>query len=148
MENHNRGIFTRVISPKELLLRSISYDICTRTRNIWKSVRPQAQYLGHGTGFLYLPGTSVSTVRRSYPRTFCEFCTPRGTIPAAGVQPLLYLPGTSVSSVRPMPQCPGYGYSTFVPARNFCEFCTTVPLYTRNFWKFCKAFIPVSELFC
>ena len=55
-----------------------------------------------------------------------------------------------------MPPYPGYGYGIFVPARNFCKFCTPVPQYpehlevlqdfharTRNFCELCRTFIPV-----
>ena len=55
---------------------------------------PFKKYPGAGTGtgttFIYLPGTSVSSVRLPYPYpNFCEFC--KTSIP---------VPGTSVSSVR------------------------------------------------
>ena len=77
---------------------------------------------------------------------FCKFC--RTFIP---------VPGTSGCSVTPVPQYPGYGRTAcFVPARNFCEFCTLVPQYpellevlydfrtrTRNFWNFCKISVPL-----
>ena len=54
-----------------------------------------------------------------------------------------------------MPQYRGYG-TAFIPARNFCKFCTPVPQYperlevledfhtrTRNFCELCRTFIPV-----
>ena len=46
---------------------------------------------------------------------------------------ILPVPGTFVSSAGhsyPYPELyPGYGYSIFIPARNFCKFCTPVPQY-------------------
>ena len=66
------------------------------------------------------------------------------------------IPGTSGSSVRRCHKDPGYGYSMFIPAQTFWEFCTLVPQYpevldilqdfytrTRKFWEFCKTLIPV-----
>ena len=98
--------------------------------------------------FIPVPGTSVSSVRpyhntrnfwkfcktfipvpelflvlkdiHTRTRNFCDFCTPRATKPGVRVQQLSYPPGTSVRTVRP------------------CH-------NTRNFWKFCNTFIPVSE---
>ena len=98
--------------------------------------------------FIPVPGTSVSSVRPCHntrkfwkfyktfipvpelllvlqdihtrTRNFCEFGTPRATIPGVRVQHLSYPPGTPVSSVRP------------------CH-------NTRNFWNFCNTFILVPE---
>ena len=75
-----------------------------------------------------LQRTSVSCVRHSYPYPellyvlYARGHNTRGTGAA-----IIYLPGTYVSSVRPSPvaQYPGYAYSIFLPARNFCEFCKT-----------------------
>ena len=64
-------------------------------------------------------------------RSFCEFCTPRATIPGVRVQHFLYPPGTSVTSVRPCHN-----------ARNFCDFNTR----NRNFSKFCKTPIPLTGI--
>ena len=112
------------------------YPGTTRTRNSCNFCRT----------FMPVPGTSVSSVRPCHntwkfwkfckiqdpelllvlwdihtrTRNFCEFCTPRATIPGVRVQHLLYPPGTSVSSIRP------------------CH-------NTRNFRKFCNTFIPVHE---
>ena len=95
-----------------------------------------------------------------YPgKNFCKFCS--AFIP---------VPETSRSSVRHSYLYPkllevlcarghktrGVGTARFVPARNFCEFCTPVPQYpevleilqdirtrTGNFWKFCRTLIPL-----
>ena len=67
-------------------------------------------YVRHHTRGIY-PGY--------YPtKNFCKF-----------YRTFISVPGTSVSSVRPCHKYPGYGYSIFIPARNFCEFCTPVPQY-------------------
>ena len=42
----------------------------------------------------------------------------------------------------PVPQSPGYGSCSCIPDRNFCKF-STPRRNTRNFWMFCKPFIPV-----
>ena len=70
------------------------------------------------------------------------------------------VPGTSVRSVRPCQGKTGYGYSTFTPAYNFYELCTSVPQHrellcvqqhfrtrTQNFCKFCKIPLPLPGTF-
>ena len=72
----------------------------------------------------------------------------------------LPVPGTSVNSARQCYKYPGYGHSIFIPARNFCKFCTPVPQYpkllevlkdfhtrTRNFCIFCNTFMPVIGIY-
>ena len=108
---------------------SVQYDIHTRTRNFTKICTTVPQYPGYGYS-IFIPARNFCkfcTPVPQYPellevlqdfhtrtRKFCESChNTRGTGTACS-----YLPGTSVSSVRP------------------CH-------NTRNFWKFCKTFIPV-----
>ena len=68
-----------------------------------RSVRPCHNVRRTGTALSFLPGTSASYVRSCHnTRNIWKFS-----------KTLIPVPGISVSSVRPVPQYPGYGYSTF-----------------------------------
>lgn len=69
-----------------------------------------------------------------YPtKNICELCMIFITV--TGNSKVLYDTHTSVRKIGMFctlkPQYPGCGYKFFVPARNFWEFCTPVPLYTQ-----------------
>ena len=91
-------------------------------------------------------GYVQNQTRGYYPTTtFCKFCRTFIPVPGTSVRYVRHsypYPELYVSSVRPWPQYPGYGYNSFIPARNFCEFCTPVPHY-RNFCEFCNTSIRV-----
>ena len=91
--------------PQYPELLEVLYDLHTRTRNFCEFC----------TIFIPAPGTSVGSVRYSYPhpellwvlhdihtrtRNFCDLCTPRATISGVRVQHFLYPPGTSVRFVH------------------------------------------------
>ena len=97
MENHTRGIYPGI----SWLITSVSY------------VRPCHNTRGKGTAFSYLPGTSVSSVRRLYPyMDLLWVLYACATTPGVRVQPFYTVPGISLSSVR---LC----HNTW----NFCGFC-------------------------
>ena len=102
-------------------------DLCelykpTRTRNVCEFCTtfipvPQLSI------FVLSVGYTQNHTRGIYPgyypaNNFCNFC-----------RTLRPVPGTSESSVRRCHKDPGYGYSMFIPARNFWKFCTPVPQY-------------------
>ena len=68
-------------------------------------------------------------------RSFCTFC-----------RTLILVPGTSVTSVIRCHKDPGYGCSIlYLPGSSVSS---VRPCHnTRNFWKFCKTFIPVPGTF-
>ena len=117
-QNHTRGIYPRYYPTN---------NFCKFYRTLIPVPRPSESSVrtpvrGTGTAFLYrpellwvlyaratIPGTSGSSVRLKFRRSH---------IP---------VPGTSESSVRQCHKDPVYGYGVFIPARNFCKFCTPVP---------------------
>ena len=75
---------------------------------------------------VYLPAGITRT------RNFCEFCTT-----------VIPVPGSSVRSARPC-QMPGVRVQTAFLYLRGTSVSSVRPCYnTRNFWKFCKTFIPV-----
>ena len=88
--------------------------------------------------FVLSVGYTQNHTRGIYPgyyltKNLCNFC-----------RTLMSVPGTSKRSVRWCHKDPGYGYSMFIPARNFCKLrpCHN----TRIFWKFVRLSYPYPEL--
>ena len=88
------------------------YHMHIPTRNLYTLCTRVPQCPGTGAAFVYLPGTSVSSVRRLYrTRKFCEFCKTPVNVPVPSVRPVSCIPEPwpPVSSVRlTVAQYPGY----------------------------------------
>ena len=80
--------------------------LTNRTRGIYLGYYPTKNLCKFCRAFIPVPGTSGSSVRHSY--LYPEFLE------------VLYARGHKTR---------GTGTACFLPARNFCEFCTAVPQY-------------------